>query len=184
MSSIASGVPSFLRRLLLTLGVLAFAPDAAFAFNGGPSPGAVSSTTLTLPGKPASPEGLADDSDVSVFSGQVSYSIPIDVPTGPAGFGPNVSLSYSGELGDGPLGIGWRLAEVSIKRSLREGVPSYTDLDEFELTGIGDGGRLVPDRCVAGRYWVEASGESIRVDRRDGGWEVQDDKGLRYLLGF
>src|SRR5207249_3281220 len=83
-----------------------------------------------------------DLASVNMFAGQITYSIPIDLPRGRAGFGPGLALSYSGDLGNGPLGVGWTLGSIAIRRSLREGVPRYDDSDELELIGVGEGGRL------------------------------------------
>jgi RHS repeat-associated protein len=149
----------------------------------GPAPGAVTSQTLTTPDKPASVKGLADPASVKVFSGQVEYSVPIVMPPGRAGFGPSLSLAYSGDLGSGPLGVGWTLGTFAIKRSLREGVPTYSDADELELIGIGGGGRLY-SQDGGKRYWVEGKGRSIKVDRKGRWFEVRDANGVRYVLGM
>ena len=138
-------------------------PAAAFE---GPAPGAASAGTLKLPDKPASVRGLSDAASVNVFSGQLAYQIPVELPAGPAGFGPSLALQYSGELGNGPLGIGWTLGDISVRRSLRHGVPAYDDTDELDLIGIGAGGRLVRDPQIDGRFWVEGQGHTIRVDRK------------------
>src|SRR3954454_6100953 len=98
-----------------------------------PSPGAVTAQTLHLPDKPGSIKGLADPATISTFSGQVSYSIPIVLPAGRAGFGPSLTLAYSGDLGNGPVGVGWNLGAIGIRRALREGVPTYSDTDQLEL---------------------------------------------------
>jgi len=142
----------------------------------------VSSTTLKLPDKPASVAGLSDAASVGVFSGQVSYSVPLDLPAGPAGFGPSLSLSYSGDLGNGPFGIGWGLGSISIHRSTRHGVPSYGAADEFELVGVGGGGRLIPKS--GDTFQVEGHLDSTLVRRLGGRWEVTDSIGTRYLLGL
>jgi RHS repeat-associated protein len=148
----------------------------------GPSPGAVTAQTLVLPDKPGSIKGLADPASVKVFSGQVAYSIPIVMPPGRAGFGPSLALSYSGELGDGPVGVGWSLGSFAIKRTLRYGVPSYTDSDELELIGIAGGGRLYS--ADGKRYWVEGKGTSVKVDRKGRWFEVTDSNGVRYVMGM
>jgi RHS repeat-associated protein len=157
----------------------------ALGLAGGPMPGAVSATTVKLPDGPGSVEGLNDKATVEVFSGQVAYSVPIDLPQGPGGFGPSLSLAYSGDLGNGPLGIGWALGSASIRRSLHHGVPSYTDADELDLSGIGGGGRLIRDGRPGKEdvYWVEGQGTSVRVQRLGVRWEVQDPSGTRYILG-
>jgi len=149
----------------------------------GPAPGAASAGTLKLPDMPASIRGLSDAASVNVFSAQLAYQIPIDLPAGPAGFGPALALQYSGELGNGPLGIGWSLGGISIRRSLRLGVPAYDDSDELDLIGIGPGGRLVRDPQIDGRYWVEGQGHTIRVDRKGAHFEVLDGNGTHFFLG-
>jgi RHS repeat-associated protein len=142
----------------------------------------VTAQTLILPDKPASINGLADPASVKVFSGQVDYKIPITLPAGRAGFGPSLALNYSGDLGNGPLGVGWTLGTFAIKRSLRYGVPSYTDADELELIGIAGGGRLYT--CDGKQYWVEGKGTSVKVERKGRWFEVTDANGVRYILGM
>jgi hypothetical protein len=175
------------KRILVfsAVAVLALALGAgpANALVDSPKPGAVSAGTLKLPDKPGSIKGLSDDASVQVFSGHINYSVPFDLPQGRAGFGPQLSLSYSGELGNGPLGIGWSLGLISIKRSLRHGVPTYTDADELELVGIGGGGRLIPDGTLPDRFWVEGQGKSIKVDRQGNLFIITDGNGTIYVLG-
>jgi YD repeat-containing protein len=158
--------------------------SAAFAFDG-PEPGAVTATSLTLPDGPASVRGLADAATVDVFTAQVGFAIPIDLPKGPGGSGPSFALQYNGETGNGPLGIGWSLGSIMIKRSERFGVPTFTDNDELDLVGIGGGGRLVrdPDHPSPQQYWVEGRGHSIRVVKQNARFEVTDANGVRYFLG-
>jgi RHS repeat-associated protein len=158
------------------------AAQPAQALVGGPTPGAASASTLKLPDKPGSIKGLADAASVNTFSAQVRYGVPLSLPGGRNGFGPSLALTYLGELGNGPLGIGWQLSQISIRRSLRHGVPLYTDADELELVGLGGGGRLVP--AGDGTYWVEGQGRSIRV-RYSGSWfDVTDSEGTHYFLGL
>jgi RHS repeat-associated protein len=147
-----------------------------------PSPGAVTAQTLHLPDKPGSIKGLADPATISTFSGQVSYSIPIVLPAGRAGFGPSLTLAYSGDLGNGPVGVGWNLGAIGIRRALREGVPTYSDTDQLELVGVGGGGRLYTKDGK--RYWVEGAGHSIKIDRFGDWFDVTDGNGVRYVLGL
>ena len=69
---------------------------------------------------------------------------------------PKVALSYSGALGNGPIGIGWTLALPRIERALRHGRPTFDDaIDELEISGIASG-RLVA--IGGGEYRVEGRG--------------------------
>src|SRR3954464_1182283 len=84
---------------------------------GLPSAGSVSAQTVKLPDGPGSVRGLASDGAVGSFTGQVSYEIPIELPSGPGGLAPKLALSYNGALGNGPLGIGWSIGQVGVRRS-------------------------------------------------------------------
>jgi len=132
-----------------------------------PSPGSPSANTVALPGAPGSVQGLTAAGQVSGFTGQYSYSLPIDMPPGRAGFKVAMSLTYNGALGNGYMGIGWGFSAPHIQRSTRLGPPAYTDADELELSGIGGGGRLVyiESGLYQGEYRVEGHGQAIRVVR-------------------
>src|SRR5689334_15074333 len=147
---------------------------------GLPAPGAVTAQTVKVPDGPGSVRGLASDASVSSFTGQVTYSIPVELPGGPGGVAPKLALHYDGALGNGPLGIGWSLGQVGVRRSLRLGVPSYSSSDELELVGLA-GGTLVP--IGNGQYRAEGQGNSIRGVAVDGGFELVDSTGTRYRIG-
>lgn len=159
--------------------ICAIVPAQAGAV-GGPAPGAVSAQTVKLPASPGSIRGLADNATVSGHTGQVQYAVPIDLPEGPNGLAPTLSLGYDGSLGNGPLGVGWGLSQAGIRRSLRLGVPTYTDVDELELVGIGKG-QLVP--IGNGEYRVEGSGHGYSGRAVDGGFELVDPAGMVYRFG-
>ena len=147
---------------------------------GGPVPGAVTAQTVKVPDGPGSVRGLASDAQVSSFTGQVSYEIPIELPAGTGGLGPKLSLSYSGALGNGPLGRGGTFGQVGGRRSRRLGVPSFNGTDELELMGL-PGGTLVP--IGSGQYRAEGQGHGIRGVTADGGFELIDSAGTHYRLG-
>jgi len=147
----------------------------------GPNPSAATAETVKIPDGPGSVRGLSDEASASVFSGQISYSVPIDLPKGPAGFTPALSLVYSGDLGNGPIGIGWSIGSIAIRRSLRHGVPAYDGSDELELTGIGLPGRLVA--IGNGEYRVEGQGNTIKVVATGNRFDLIDGNGTRYALG-
>jgi RHS repeat-associated protein len=181
---------SLLAPLLAPLLASLLAAPVAGA-TGFPSAGSVDAATLALPSAPASVRGLAGDARVSVFTGQVSYAVPIELPPGRGRFAPSLELTYEGALGNGPLGVGWALSVPSIRRSTRQGVPRYDDpastaldwarADELELVGIAGGGRLVAVRD--GTWRVEGRGEEVRVAFSGSVATVTDRDGVVYHLG-
>jgi RHS repeat-associated protein len=162
-------------------GVLGAASSStALAAAGRPVPGSVTPERLKLPPGPSSVRGLADEPSVDAFNAQLRYQVPIELPAGLGGLAPALSLSYSGVLGNGPLGIGWSLSQPRIQRSTRLGVPRYDASDELELSGIVTG-RLVS--IGNGEYRVEGMGQTVRVTAVDGGFAVDDGRGVHYRLG-
>lgn len=167
--------------LLAAIGSAIASPRDALASAGRPVAGALTPERLKLPSGPGSVRGLADEPSVDAFHAQLTYQIPIDLPGGLGGLAPRLSLSYSGALGNGPLGIGWTLSQPKIQRSTRLGVPKFDASDELELSGIVSG-RLVS--VGNGEYRVEGMGQSIRVRSVDGGgFELDDGKGIHYRFG-
>jgi len=47
-------------------------------------------------------------------NGAATYSVPIAVPPGVGGMEPKLSLGYSSQAGNGPMGLGWNLGGVSM----------------------------------------------------------------------
>ena len=158
---------------------IGLAPAAAHAL-GGPSPGAVTAQTAKLPPEPGSVRGLADNATVAGFTGQVAYAIPIELPAGPGGLAPTLALGYDGGLGNGPLGVGWGLAQPEIRRSQRLGVPAYGAADELEVVGLG-GGQLVA--IGGGEYRLEGAGNGFVGRAVAGGFELTGPDGRRYRFG-
>jgi hypothetical protein len=64
-------------------------------------------------------------------TGAASFELPLPISSG-RGWDPQMSLSYSSQRGNGPLGIGWDLLGLGvISRRTQKGVPRYTDHDEI-----------------------------------------------------
>ena len=100
----------YLRAFAATLGVLAV---GGVAHASGPTPGALTSDRLKLPSGPNSVRGLAGEPEVNPFEAEVNYQVPIELPGGLGELTPSLALVYSGQLGNGPLGIGWQLPGVA-----------------------------------------------------------------------
>ena len=92
----ARATACLMMRLSAALGVFltvvalgfVFGPVLAIALEGPTTgTGAVSATAVSLPDGPASVAGLADAANVQAFSGQVGYSVPIQLPAGRQGLG-------------------------------------------------------------------------------------------------
>ncbi|MCH2041011.1 MAG: hypothetical protein MK185_10300 [Saccharospirillaceae bacterium] len=73
-------------------------------------------------------------------SGTATYAIPIDVPVGPGGVRPDVSVSYNSNSGNGLMGMGWSLNAVSTISHCSIG---------FEISG-SDTERNKPALCLDG----------------------------------
>src|SRR6185295_11053646 len=115
---------------------------------------------LKVPAGPNSVRGLADEPSVDSFDAQLNYQVPIELPSGFGKLAPSLALTYTGVLGNGPMGIGWTLSQARIQRSTRLGVPKFDDTDQLEISGIVSG-RLVP--ISSSEYRVEGMGQTVRV---------------------
>jgi len=90
------------------------------------------------------------------LSGGANYTIPIAVPPGINGIGPQISLVYNSQGGNGVAGFGWNIAGVStISRipatKFHDGIIDAVDfnaLDRFAL----DGQRLIVKNGTSGVY--------------------------------
>ncbi|MEZ4359064.1 MAG: FG-GAP-like repeat-containing protein [Kofleriaceae bacterium] len=176
--SLVRSSPSGLRLagLSVTLSALLAVPAHA----AQPTAGALTPERLKLPSGPNSVRGLAEEPTVDPFYAQVGYEVPIEVPEGYGKLAPALALTYSGALGNGPLGIGWDMPGARIERSLRLGVPSFTAADELELVGPVSG-RLVA--IGNNEYRVEGMGQTVRVRKVGEGFEVDAGDGTRWRFG-
>lgn len=119
----------------------------------------------------------------SLQTGDATYTVPIVVPPGTAGMTPEIALSYSsGDRTDSPVGYGWSLSIPSIRRSLRNGVPTYNNsLDGFEL-----GGQLLvpkPGGAVGEYRTREESFANIQFSSSTNSWTVTRKDGRRLSFG-
>jgi len=90
-------------------------------------------------------------------SGAATYGFPIEVPPGTAGLKPNLSLNYSSQAGNGPLGLGWSLSGLSSihrcgKTIAQDGANGRIRFDKSDRLCL-DGQRLV----LVNKPWARTS---------------------------
>jgi RHS repeat-associated protein len=104
----------------------------------------VSDNRVSLPEGPGNVGGFADNAEINLNMGSMSYSIKINSPTGRGDEQPIFSLSYSSMGGNTLLGMGWNMMVPSIERSTSKGLPLYQTGDRFvvneaiRLVNIGE----------------------------------------------
>jgi len=78
-----------------------------------------------------------EDATVIQSTGQAHLQIEIEVPRGTGGSEPDLALTYTSSLSDGPFGVGWNVELGEIRRTSRFGTPAYNDAeDQFEFDGV------------------------------------------------
>ena len=100
--------------------------------------------SVTLPEGGGAIRGIGEKFTANPATGSGSFSIPIPVSQGRAGFTPQLSINYDSGNGNGLFGMGWSLDLPSIKRKTDKGLPKYDDAnesDEYLIAGAED---LVP----------------------------------------
>jgi RHS repeat-associated protein len=119
-------------------------------------------------------------------TGTGGMRVPLSLPPGRGGFGPQLVLTYSSGYGNGPFGLGWRLQLPGVARQTAHGFPSYGTDDVFLLSA---GEELVEVATGAGRttYRLAAEGPFARIAHvtagQDDVWEVRDRDGSRTEYG-
>lgn len=181
-----------LTSLCILVGLLFLAFPVMASNKNGVSPSAIS-----LPSGPGSIEGLGQSFQPMLNTGTAKYSVKITIPRGVAGHTPEVSLDYESGLGDGPLGIGWKLGPGSIRRQTERGIPRYVDGpngkdddydgqvdepdEEDRFIGI-DGEELV--RLADGTYRSRIERNFVRYERLADHWEVRLKNGKTLAFGI
>lgn len=132
---------------------------------------------ISLPSGPGSIEGLGDAFEPQLNTGTSAYSVKVAIPPGTAGLQPEVVLRYNAGAGNGPFGLAWSWAPMSIQRQVEKGLPTYGGPDTFTFQGE----ELV--ELTDGTFRVENEFGFMRFRRFGEGWEVHDKTGRRYLLG-
>lgn len=168
-----------LRNTLSVVCVLCFlaAGFTAFAEDTGGGDSGKSTGKVAI----SSSEASASDTPLpDLFTGTMSYTIPLEVPSGRKGVDPGLALIYRSSNGNGWLGVGWELEMGTIERSTRNGV-DYNGY-EFVLRGSAGASELV--KISDTEYRCKIEGNFIRFVKQSDYWEATDKKGIRYRFGY
>jgi RHS repeat-associated protein len=141
-----------------------------------------SESAISLPKGGGAIKGIGETFQPNLFTGTGNFSVTIATSPGRNGFGPELTLQYSTGNGNGPFGLGWQLSIPRITRKTEKGLPEYTDMDVFLMSGAEDLVRMldehgnpisVPDLagCAITRYRPRTEGLFARIER----WQNKDD---------
>jgi RHS repeat-associated protein len=126
--------------------------------NAEPAPdGGIAPPTISLPKGGGAIRGLGETFSPDPVTGAGTLAVPVAVPPGRSGFGPELTLRYHSGAGNGPFGYGWELPLPEITRRTDRGLPRYAGSDTFLLTGAEE---LVP----------------VLVRDDDGGWRIDEQE--------
>ncbi len=120
-----------------------------------------------------------------LFTGTMSYSIPIEVVPGRKGIQPNLALTYRSNNGNGWVGVGWDLEIGAIERSASNGV-DYS-ADKYILRMAGSAIDLISISTNSYRAKIEGAFLNVnKIANADGSpnyWVVYDKSGVKYTFG-
>lgn len=133
--------------------------------------------------KPPTLEGF----HVSEFTGAAAYSYPLNLPAGPGGLQPQLSLNYNSQVVDQStgstqaswVGFGWSMDVLGIERNT--GGTNFDQRDDtFSLILNGVGGMLLPS---ADGYYHTSDESFVRVQKNaNDTWSVWDKVGNVYFF--
>ncbi|MGS2724817.1 Ig-like domain-containing protein [Porticoccus sp. GXU_MW_L64] len=99
-------------------------------------------------------------------SGAATYKVPIMTAPGSGGLAPQLSLQYSSQAGNGPLGIGWGIGGLSQITRARQTLQQDGEFKKVNLNNEDrfslDGQRLI---LVSGQYGADGSEYRTEIDR-------------------
>src|SRR3954447_24570180 len=88
---------------------------------------AAAGSVISLPKGGGAQGGMGETFSPDLFTGTGNFSVPIALPPGRCGVGPQLALTYSTGSGNGPFGVGWRLDVPGVSRKTSRGVARYVD---------------------------------------------------------
>ncbi|XYH99958.1 SpvB/TcaC N-terminal domain-containing protein [Sorangium sp. So ce1128] len=147
-------------------------------------PGAPKAPALPAPALPkggGAIRGVDEKFSANPVTGTGSFSIPLPLSPGRAGFGPGIAVTYDSGAGNGPFGVGWQLSIPRITRKTDKGLPRYDDAHESDVFVLSGAEDLVPARSIDGadldryeteserviRYRPRVEGAFARIERRE-----------------
>ena len=149
-------------------------------------------SSLLVEGAPEVSVGALPGEVVVDNLGSSNYAIPIAVAPGTAGLVPDVSLVYSSQSGNGPLGVGWSIGGLSsISRGprtyLHDEAPAGVQFKKSEDRYYLDGQRLILVGGTQGAANAEYRTELDQFSRvrktGDNTWTVETKDGLKMTYG-
>lgn len=116
-----------------------------------------------------------------LFTGTMSYAIPIEVAQGRRGLEPALSLTYRSDSKNGWVGVGWELEVGAIERSTKD--LNYSDsANNYVVRMAGATGDLV--QIPTGEYRAKIEGGFSRIEKVGEHWKMTDKVGTVYRFGF
>lgn len=111
---------------------------------------------ISLPKGGGAIRGIGEKTSANVMMGTCSFSVPISLTPARCGFTPQLSLTHSSGLGNGPFGLGWDLSLPSITRKTDQGLPRYADWEESDVFILSGAEDLVPTLKEDSRgVWID-----------------------------
>jgi RHS repeat-associated protein len=134
----------------------------------------------------AAPTAAGVTATPDLFTGAVSYGIPLDLPPGRKGMQPSLIVKYRSGQGSGVLGVGWQLELGAIERSTRGGVDHAGNA--YVLRDASGSTQLMAYPGAANEYRAVIEQGFARVRKlvaSDGRpyFEVTDRNGIRMVYG-
>jgi RHS repeat-associated protein len=117
---------------------------------------------------------------MNLNAGSVAFSVPIRVPPGVAQLQPNLSLTYSPGIPNGPFGPSWGLSMSAYQRKTDNGQPAYGPQDTI-LDASGEELVLMEDGTY--RREFELDTQFAKVEREGDGWRQTSKSGMIMLFG-
>ncbi len=123
--------------------------------------------------------------EVDLFSGSLSYALPIVLPAGRRGLTPSIGLTYSSlnQSFTSPAGYGWSLPTNAIFRTSKTGVNTLYSADQFTADIFGNTIELVLVDEATNRYAAKDESAFTSYWFEAGSWRATDRNGTSYTFG-